>query len=186
MPKAIIRLAYNQVIDLHSEGKFEKKVFYDTYAAVLMQSQNYNSGRKLRTLEEMIEENPKAISLNYKVGFAIALAIKSLNNIIPGLTDSLSINKIQFESYTFHVIASDIKDKKLHKVAIIYRTAMYSLLDLIGENMILANGDLTFQSENPHMEVLMIKMQPSLSICSWMDLNNHVFSDNFDKKSSGL
>jgi hypothetical protein len=186
MPKAIIKLAYKQVIDRHSEGKFEKNVFDDTYAAFLMQSQNYNSGRKLRTLEEMIKENPKANSLNYKVGFAIALAIKSLNNIIPGLTDSLAINKIQFESYTFHIIASDIKNKKVHKVAIIYRTTMYSLLDLLGENMILANGDLTFQSENPHMEVLMIKMQPSLSICSWMDLNNHVFSDDFYKKSSGL
>src|SRR5260221_6855182 len=186
MPKAIIKLAYKQVIDMHSEGEFEKNVFNDTYSEFLMQSQNYNPDKKLRTLEEMINENPKANSLNFKVGFAIGLYMKSLNNVIQGLTDSFGIVKIKFESYTLHIIASDVTDKQAHKVAIIYQTATYSLLDIMGENMILMKGDPNFRSENPHSEVLMIAMQPSLSICSWMGLSNHAFAEDFSENPPGL
>ena len=168
MAKAIIRLAYKQVIDSNSQTVFEKDVFNDTYSEFLMQSQVYNKEKKFTTIEQMIHDNPKANSLHYKVGFAIGLYVKELNNQIPGLKDSLDILNIPFENYKLHIIASDITNKEAHKVAIIYLTDTFTLFDTIGENLVVSKGDFITVPESGQAETFIIKMQPSLSICKWI------------------
>ena len=167
MAKALIKFAYKQVIDANAQGVFEKNVFMDTYSEFLMQSQVYNKDKRFNTLDQMINENPKANSLHYKVGFAIGLYVKELNNLIPGLKDSLGITSIPFENYKLHILASDISNKQAHKVAVIYRTGTCTLFDAIGENLVVAIGDIINKPETEQYETFVIKMQPELSIFSW-------------------
>jgi hypothetical protein len=168
MAKALIRLAYKHVIDSNSQVAFEKDVFNDTYSEFLMQALIYNNKKKFTTFEQMINNNPKANSLHYKVGFAIWLYVKDLNNQIPGLKDSLDIFNVPSESYKLHIIESDITKKQAHKVAIIYRTDTFILFDTIDENMVVAKGDFITVPDSVQAETFIIKIQPALSIFSWV------------------
>ncbi|HLK31003.1 MAG TPA: hypothetical protein VKT28_20665 [Puia sp.] len=169
MAKALIKFAFKHVIDFDSQTEFETDVFNDSYSEFLMQSQIYNPEKKFNTIEKMIANNPKANSLHYKVGFAIGLYVKSLNNIILNLKDSLGITNIPFDKFQFHIISSDVTNKEMHKVAVIYRTDTMTLFDIIGENLVLANGDCTATHEE-FASVFILKMQPELSIFQWADV----------------
>lgn len=175
MAKALIKLAFKHIIDSNSQTEFERDIFNDTYSEFLMQSQIYNKEKNCNTLEQMIANNPKANSLHYKVGFAIGLYVKSLNNIIPNLKDSLSITNIPFEKFQFHIISSDTTNKEEHKVAIIYKTDTMTLFDIIGENLVLANADCSTTHEEFNAAFI-LKMQPELSIFNWAEVENRKWS----------
>jgi|SRR5579871_1117471 len=170
MHKALIKLAYKQVIDINAQTQFEKDVFHDTYCEFLMQSQIYSKEKNLNTFEEMVSSNPKANSLHYKVGFAIGLYVKSLNNIIPGLKDTLGIATIPFEKFQFHIISSSVTNKEAHKVSAIYRTGTMTLLDIIGDNLVLALGSSSTTHDEGYMNTFILKMQPEISIFNWKEV----------------
>ncbi len=175
MAKALIKLAFKHIIDSKSQTEFERNVFNDTYAEFLMQSQIYNKEKNCNSFEQMIANNPKANSLHYKIGFAIGLYVKSLNNIIPNLKDSFGIANISFDKFQFHIISSDFTNKEAHKVAIIYRTDITTLFDIIGENLVLANGDCSSTHEDFNATFI-LKMQPDLSVFNWADVVNSELS----------
>jgi hypothetical protein len=175
MAKAYIKLALKHFIDSNSQTEFERNVFNDSYSEFLMQSQIYNKEKNLNSLEQMIANNPKANSLHYKVGFAIGLYVKSLNNIIPNLKDSLGITNIPFDKFQFHIISSDVTNKEAHKVAVIYRTDTMTLVDIIGENLVLANGDCSATHEEFNATFI-LKMQPEISIFNWAEVVNREWS----------
>ncbi|MBS1918546.1 MAG: hypothetical protein JST87_19940 [Bacteroidetes bacterium] len=170
MPEALIKLAFKQVIDCNAQTQFEKDIFNDTYCEFLMQSQIYNKGKKHNTFDEMIRNNPKANSLHYKVGFAIGLYVQSLNNIIPGLKDTLGITSIPFEKFQFHIISSDVTNKATHKVAVIYRTGTMTLHEIIGDHLVLTSGDISVTHDEGGFNTFIVKMQPELSIINWTEV----------------
>jgi hypothetical protein len=73
--KPLIRFTIHDIIDVNSTGNLRKNIFNDSYHEFNMQAQAYNTGNKLRNLAEITALNPKAESLHYKVGFAVALYI---------------------------------------------------------------------------------------------------------------
>jgi len=167
--KAIVKLSYKQLIDDSSTGGFEKLVFNDSYEEFLMQAQAYNPGSRLKTLQELIEANPKANSLHYKVGFSVGLYIRELNNQIPGLKDSLGRSNIPFTTNKFEIVESDITNKSRHKIAITYITDTLTLIDIIGEFMLLTAGD-QFKNESTNaVETFLLKMQDGLAITSYLE-----------------
>jgi hypothetical protein len=117
MAKALIKLAWKQVIDVKSGGDFEHKVFNASYQEFLLKSQAYNMDRKFKTFTEMKINDGRANSLHYKLSFAVGHFIAGLNNKIPGLRDN-SGNNPAFEVPRFELVESDITDKTSHKVAI--------------------------------------------------------------------
>ncbi|WP_158994353.1 hypothetical protein [Mucilaginibacter sp. L196] len=163
MEKALIKLAYKQVIAIKDEGNFEKKVFNATYQEFLLKSQAYNPDRKLKTFTQLKASDGRANSLHYKLSFAIGGFLKSLNNKIPFLKDNAG-NSLVFDVPVFELVESDIEDKEAHIVAINYITCVLTLLSVIGEYLILAIGDV-----NPEggAETITVKMQPGLSIISY-------------------
>src|SRR4051812_11335515 len=118
MPKAFITIAYKQVIDEHSKGNFERNVFNDSYTEFLMQMQTYNQENKYRTFQEVLAAVPKSNALHYKIGFAIGLYVKQLNNRIPSLYDSLGTMNLAFANHQFEILESDITNKSAHRIAI--------------------------------------------------------------------
>ena len=85
MIKGLIKLAYQQKIDVANKGNFEKNVLSVSYEEFLMKSQAYNPEQKFRTFKEMVLNDERANSLHYKTGFAINNFIQDLNKKIPEL-----------------------------------------------------------------------------------------------------
>jgi hypothetical protein len=162
-----IKLAYRQIIDAKSAGEFEKKVFHDSYHEFFMQSQAYHENGTLKTFDQMIERNPKANSLHYKVGFSIGLYISSLKGWIPGLQDNIG-NSLAFESFMFKILYSDVSNKAMHKVAIIYTTDWLDLLAICGNYVILAPP----RREDGEVTSTTISLQPNLSIVNWDSIDS--------------
>ena len=73
-----IRIACRQVIDSKSTSDFEKKLFNDSFNEFYLQSQAYSEGGRLKTFQDLIEHNPKANSLHYKVGFSVGRYVRIL------------------------------------------------------------------------------------------------------------
>jgi len=166
MHRALIKLSYRQVIDSSSTSSFEQNVFNDSYEEYLMQIQAYNQERKFTTFQQVTEANPKASSLHYKVGFSVGLYINNLDHKIPGLFDSLQQFSISFISHSFEIIDSDITDRTGHRVSILYKTDTLTLLDTIGNHLVLVFGDGSETSGE--LETFLVKLQPGLSISSYL------------------
>jgi hypothetical protein len=173
MNKALIKLAYKQVIDGSSTGDFERNVFNATYQEFLLKSQAYNLERKFKTFSELKANDGRANSLHYKLSFAIGNFINRLNNKIPVLTDNDG-NNLAFDVPKFELIESDITDKTKHHVAINYCTDTLTLLDVIGEYMVLAIGDV---ANDDTADSFTLKMQPGLSVVFYKELINQQIAE---------
>lgn len=158
MTKAIIKLTYKQVIDASSTGDFEKNVLFASYQEFLLKSQAYNPGNKLKTFSEMKNNDGRANSLHYKLSFVIGYFIETMKNKIPVVTDTLG-NSITFEVPKFELIESDVATMAAHKVAINYITPGLTLLNTIGEYLVLSTGN--------GEESFTVKMQDGLAITSY-------------------
>jgi len=140
MHSALIKLSYTQIIDSAATTAFEKNILRDSYAEFLLKSQAYNPESKYKTFTEMVSNDGRANSLHYKSGFAIANHITQLNNKIQGLPESAG-QKLLFNLYEFKIIESNINNAAVHKIAIIYTTAIFTLLYSTENYLLLSAGD---------------------------------------------
>ncbi|MFT3909434.1 MAG: hypothetical protein QM737_08425 [Ferruginibacter sp.] len=168
MSKALIKIAYRQVMDASAQNSFEKNVLQFSYEEFKMKSQVYNPEGKFKTFSELKANDGRANSLHYKSGFAVIGFIDSLNKQIPYLTDTLG-QTVLFNSYKFEVIESDITNKLLHKVAITYYSDSLVLFEIIGDCILLAPADKVIESENESVETFMVKMQHGLSVSHYKE-----------------
>ncbi|SKA45629.1 hypothetical protein SAMN04488128_10756 [Chitinophaga eiseniae] len=168
MQPAQIILSYRQLIDATSTGDLEKKIFEDSYVEFLMQSQAYNTDKQFRTFTELKAHNPKSNSLHYKVGFAVGLHLQEMGNRIPGVKDCLGNKELPFELYHLELIESDIEDRQQHRVALNYITPPFTLLEIIGDRLLLVSPEQTGQPDT--FDTFMVAMQPQLAITSYKPL----------------
>ncbi len=169
MRKALIKLASKQVIDAASPGAFARKVFQDTYSEFLLQVQTYNREGRYTTFRELATHVPKALSLHYKVGFAVGLYVRELNHLIPGLHDSLGRINLPFTSHEFELIDSNVTRQEAHAVAITYHTDALTLLGTVGEYLMLALGEAAASATGP-VETFLLQVGPGLSITSYQEV----------------
>lgn len=169
MAKALIKLAYRQIITHESSSAFEKNVFNDSYGEFLLQIQSYNPEKKYTTWQAIQAEVPKAKqNIPYKVNFAIGLYVQSLQNQIPAPLDNAGVRSLPFVSHEFGILASDITDRLRHEVSLTYFTDVMTLYEVVGEYMIMAVGD---QRDNPaSVETMTIRMQPNLTVVEYHSL----------------
>lgn len=178
MKNALITVSYKQIIDAACKTSFEERVFNDSYAELLMQSQAYNAEKKYRTFQELIANVPKAASLHYKVNFAIGLYIRELNNIIPGLYDSLGRLIIPFSDYSFEILESDLQNKSTHKIAITYTSSMLTWHADFADHLLLSIGDNRLTITTQPIDTFLIKMKHNFSISSFMETGKFSTNDN--------
>jgi len=173
MPQALIKLAFRQEIDIQSSTPFGKDVFHDSYQEFLLQAQAYNREGKFRTLEEMIDANPKANSLHYKVGFAVGLYVSGLNNMIPGIKKLIpGLTYPAFESHHFEILHSDILDRAQHRVVITFYTGVLTLLNSFGENLLLSTSDQSNLSPEEWTDTFVIKPSGEITIWQYRSLTS--------------
>ncbi|MFL9483635.1 hypothetical protein ACI6Q2_12715 [Chitinophagaceae bacterium LWZ2-11] len=168
MNKAFIKLAYKQIVNIHSATVFERQVFNDSFMEFCMQAQVYNPENKLSTLQELINNNPKANSLHYKVGFAIGLYVKELNNLIPNVFDTFGDTPIPFSSYSFKILSSNLNDRSQHEVSFTYQTNLVLCFGSVGDCLLLATGNQV--NDNQLAETFLLKMRPELSITHYQEV----------------
>jgi hypothetical protein len=156
MPQALIQLAYKHIIDATSQTPFEQQVFNATFAEFAIQQQSFSKGQDLFSWSSIREAFPKSNpTLPFKVSFAIAGILGSLNGQIPGLRDTLHIRTIPFIRHRFELLASDVKDPSVHKVSIIYLTDTLTLFNTIGDTLLVTLGDVCgVSAEGPSLKSL--------------------------------
>lgn len=170
MAKALVKLAYRQVVDATATGSFEQKVFNDSYAEFLMKIQAYNPDKKYTKFSEIVANDGRANSLHYKTSFAVLHHIETLQGKVPGLQDNSGRSNLSFVIPEFKVVESSITDKNLHKVAITYITDTYTLLGSFGEYLLLTAGDQSKRTGEEQPEVITLQMQPGLSIIHYQEI----------------
>ena len=72
--------------------------------------------------------------------FVVTNHIANLKNKIPGITDSAG-RDILFDTCELKIIESDITNKAIHTVALIYTTPVLTLIDNIGDTLLLSPGN---------------------------------------------
>jgi hypothetical protein len=170
MEKALIKLAYRQIIDANATSLLEKKIFHDSYNEFLLKIQAYNPGNKFTTYSDIVANDGRANSLHYKCSFAVLHHIETLKNKIPGLFDTAGKMNIPFEVAEFKLLESGITDKNLHKAGIIYTTGIFTLVDSFGEYLVLAPGEQVDVITHPGIETFTVKMQENLSIVNYREI----------------
>jgi hypothetical protein len=165
--RAKIKIVYRQVIDESCQSGFEKAIFQASYDEFLLKSQAYNSEGKFKTFSKIKANDGRANSLHYKLSFSVGHFIAQLNNKLPVIKDNQG-NKISFEVANFELIESHIEDISLHKVAINYETSLLSLIEIMGEYLLLASDSLP---EHGPVDTFVLRMQPDLSIVSYEEVN---------------
>jgi hypothetical protein len=108
----------------------------------------------------MCDLDERANSLQQKIGFSILYLVSQLNNKIPLIKDNLGVS-LDFETPKFELIASHTEDISQHRVAVYYETAALTLIEFMGEYLLLANSG---KAENMLSSTFVVKMQPNLSI----------------------
>jgi len=183
MPTALIKLACQQFIDASSSAPFEQQVFHATYQEFRIQQQSFSKGLDLFTWSAIREKFPKSNpTLPFKVSFAIAGLMQSLDKKIPGLTDTLNIKPIPFVNHYFQLQESDIRNSSAHKVSIIYLTDTLTYFGSFGDKLLLAWGDVRTGKDQSSDDVLaakhgqpvqtfMLKMEERISIISYEELD---------------
>ncbi len=169
MQQAIINLSFKQYLNPNTEDAFERAVIEASYKEFVERSKVYNPEMAYKTFSEIVESDGKANSLHYKCGLAISPCVDGLKSRIPVLTDNAG-NHIKFVNRQFHILESDITDISKHRVSITYLTDLMTLLDNIGEYLVLAYGNkaeclLNWQGEL--IDTFLLKMVPGLSVCNY-------------------
>ena len=83
--------------------------------------------------------------------------------------DTAGRTNISFEVPEFKILESDTNDKSFHKVAVIYTTGLFTLVNSFGEWLILAAGDKPLTEEM--QETFTLKMQENLSVISYKEID---------------
>lgn len=104
-------------------------------------------------------------ALPFKVSFALAGLIASLQNRIPGLLDTLGNEDIPFTQHRFAILASDVRDPSTHTISLTWITGDLTLYEVIGDQLLL--------SQQPP-QTFQMKMQPGLSIVSYVPWEQQV------------
>ena len=169
MQQAIINLSFKQYINPNTTDPFERAVIEASYKEFVERSVAYNPDFEFRTFSEMVDNDGKANSLHYKCGQAITQHIDDLKGRIPVLADNAG-NHIKFVNRQFHILESDITDITKHRVAITYLTDLMTLVDNIGEYLVLAYGNKAeslLNWEGGLIDTFLLKMAPGLSVCNY-------------------
>src|SRR2546423_2973223 len=105
--KALIKFSYRQIFNAESKSSFEKNILNVSYNEFLLKSQAYNIGKKFSTFKEMVKNDGRANSLQYKLSFPVMPLIDLLDKKIPNLKDNAGEN-ILFDTWQLELIDSDI------------------------------------------------------------------------------
>ena len=138
-------------------------VFEDTHLEFKMQSQRFNAENKFTGFSDILQNDPGAAQLHFLVSAAATGYIKQLNEKIPDVLNALGKHFLPFKHFRFEIINSNTKDVTKHKVAINFFSEPVTLIEIIGENLVVSVNN---SIENDEILTETFILQPFLSIYS--------------------
>lgn len=141
MVKGIIRFGFQKIIDVNAASLWDKQVFDATWMEYRMQAANYNHQNNITLFSALVAENTKAEQLHNAVSTAAIGYIRQLKGIIPEVADAHQKNILLFKNFIFHIIQSDMMDRKLHAIEIIFISEPITLIDVFNNQYLIALGD---------------------------------------------
>ncbi|HNP21988.1 MAG TPA: hypothetical protein PKM63_05390 [Panacibacter sp.] len=177
MQKALIKLIYRHIINSNASSGIEKLVFDASYSEFLLKSQAYNKDLRFQRFLQMKDADGRANSLHYKTSFAVIHIIEDFHNKIPFLQNTLGGN-IAFDNFHFELVESSISDKSVHQLAINFITGDLTLIEVMGDYLLLSEGDKRILTTGNAIETFMLKMQAGLSIMSYAGIPASSFAAN--------
>jgi len=161
MSTRIINLCYRKIIDANTTGIWEQLVFNDTYTEFLMQAQYYNQEKKHTNFAQLIQQVPDAGRLHFLVSAACVEYLQQLNERIPDIFNILGNKFLNFKSFHFEIINSDIRQRSAHQVAISFYSEPLIWHDTVGNYLLVSEKE----SSKPELTDL-VQLIPFLSIYS--------------------
>jgi hypothetical protein len=76
-------------------------------------------------------------------------------------------DKVTFDTARFELIESHVDDITLHKIAINYETEVLTMVELMGEYLLLSAGNV--DGAEP-AATFMVRMQPNLAVSSYQEI----------------
>jgi hypothetical protein len=166
--KGLIRLSYRKVIDVTSAKRWDRAVFDETYQEFYMQAQQYDQAGTYQTLQELIDNVPKAEQLHYLTSRVAMGYLQQVNQIIPDLLNASGQEAVPFTQFKFEILASDIKLKDAHKIAITFYSDPITWIDTLGNALFVAYGDQRqLLAEGKEVSTDLLMLQPNLTIWSY-------------------
>jgi len=164
MNKAAIRFCYRKIITSSNEHPWDKLVFDDSYAELLMQFQFYNQGKKYTSFSELIAAVPAADKLHFLVSAAVINYIQQLGDKIPDITNNLGRSFLTFSGFRFEIINSSIRDKSKHQIAINFFSDAMIWHATIGSQLVVSATNNP--NEQGEISTDLFVIPPFVSICS--------------------
>ena len=166
MSKRIITLCYRKIIDVNSTGLWERLVFNDTYTEFITQVQKYNKEDKYSNFTQLIQYHPEAAKLHFLVSSACTGYINQLDEQIPDVYNILGQLFLNFKSFHFEIINSDIHNSSFHQVAIYFYTDAIVWHETIGHYLLVSD-----KNAGNHNLTHLVQLVPYLSIHSLKTLH---------------
>jgi hypothetical protein len=157
-----ITLCYRKVVDVNSQGSWEKMVFEDSYGEFKMQAQLFNPEKKFKTFAELLQNNPDAQRLHFLVSPAVVGYLRQLNGIIPDILNNVRKHFLKFSQFHFEIINSNLLDKSKHQIAINFYSEPLTWLDTVGDHLLVTDEE-AYKSE---VQTQLFQLQPFLTIHS--------------------
>lgn len=160
-----IVFCYRKIIDASSSLPWEKMVFEDSYMEFKMQFQNFNHGLPCHTFAELVHQRPDAERLHFLVSPSISGYIQQLQGRMPDVFDALGKHFLNFNSYRFELINSDIRNPSAHQVAISFYADTMIWHDTIGSFLLVSDPAVPVSNDGTLLTSL-YQLQPFVSIHS--------------------
>jgi hypothetical protein len=160
----IIRLCYRKIIDVSSQGIWDKYVFESTYAEFLLQSQFYNQEKKYTNFGELLLNVKGADKLHFLVSAAVTGYLQQLGGKVPDILNNLGKHFLAFKNFQFEIVNSDVKNKSRHQVAINFFSEPLTWHESINNYLLVS--PVHEEKNNDGALTELVQLQPFLSIYS--------------------
>lgn len=128
-----VKIKHTITIDKNASFPWQVAVWQDGFAEFYLQSQRYSQQGAITGFAQMTESDPKAHSLHYKVGFAVALYIQQQGPFIPLLTDAWGhALPLKFQLWEVQILQADTRHPADFVIAVHFTSEPITCLNLQG------------------------------------------------------
>lgn len=139
MNNNVIRLCYRKIIDSTSSKPWDKLVFDDSYTEYRIQVQNFNLPDVHLSYTDLLQQHPDLIRINHMLSGAIIGYLDLLNNVMPDVLNTLGRRFLRYNEFKVELINSHLDNKERHRISITFYSEPVCLLNIIGNNLLLAD-----------------------------------------------
>jgi hypothetical protein len=169
MDKAIIKLAFKQIIDSGTTGDFEGKALDSSYNEFLIAMRPFKATAKNWTEFKTYASTQHINNVKTQAYKGVEGNLYIIKNLIPQVEETFNGHRLNFSNILFDIVEGDFINKNSFKICIIYITDFLTLLDSLNEDLILSFGDKTKEIKAGEIiqDIFTFELAKNISIVSY-------------------